>query len=88
MSEKFETTKDGRKLGKSDEILKDGKDDRGKDGSEDVSIEIESFSRNSPQLIVPTNHTRPTEPLNCPHVIFYHKYSFFQKLYHFRLCLF
>jgi hypothetical protein len=42
MSEKSETTKDGRKLRKRDEILRKGKHDGRKDGSEDLSLKMET----------------------------------------------
>jgi protoporphyrinogen oxidase len=51
MSEKSETTKDGRKLGKRDEILRDGKDDGfvykdGKLHSQQSPITYQSYETN------------------------------------------
>jgi hypothetical protein len=63
-------------LPKTEGILRDGKDDGRKDGGEELSIKTESFTQNNPQFSI--NHTRSSEPLNCPLVvIFCHNYSFF-----------
>jgi hypothetical protein len=67
--------RENQQLPKMEGIPRDGNDDGREDGSEELSIKTESFTHNNPQFSI--NHTRSSEPLNRPLVIFCHYYSVF-----------